>query len=110
MSDKLDIEAIRAGAVDNYCDCSSCNRDDVDPLCDEVEALRARVRELVAKGETVCPWTEESDPYSDPCYHTSCKASFVLIDGGPKNNDYEFCPCCGKKIVEIVKTEEGQKP
>jgi len=37
---------------------------------------------------------------------SGCANLLVLTDGNPKDNDFEYCPFCGKKISEIVETEE----
>ena len=31
-------------------------------------------------------------------YDTSCRNPHILIEGTPKENNYEYCPYCGKKI------------
>ena len=44
----------------------------------------------------VCEWRlcdEEANVYD-----TSCRNPHILIEGTPKENDYEYCPYCGKKI------------
>ena len=32
-------------------------------------------------------------------YDTSCRNPHILIEGTPQENNYEFCPYCGKKIL-----------
>ena len=32
---------------------------------------------------------------------SNCKEEFVLIDGNPKENGYEYCPHCGCKMDEV---------
>lgn len=55
--------------------------------------------EIVKQGgvsDDVCEWRlcdEESNVYD-----TSCRNPHILIEGTPKENNYEFCPYCGKKI------------
>ena len=44
----------------------------------------------------VCEWRlcdEEANVYD-----TSCRNPHILIEGTPQENNYEFCPYCGKKI------------
>ena len=32
---------------------------------------------------------------------SNCKEAFVLIDGSPKENGYEYCPHCNCKMDEV---------
>ena len=43
-----------------------------------------------------CVWREE-DGYWD----TDCGHVFVINEGTPKENDMQFCCCCGKCIVQF---------
>ena len=47
--------------------------------------------------EPVCDWTWCDD---DDGWSTSCDAGFIFNDGGPVDNDFKFCPYCGKPIKE----------
>ena len=50
--------------------------------------------------DDVCEWrlcNEEANVYD-----TSCRNPHILIKGTPKENNYEYCPYCGKKI-KVVK-------
>ena len=55
--------------------------------------------EIVKQGgvsDYVCEWRlcdEEANVYD-----TSCRNPHILIEGTPKENNYEYCPYCGKKI------------
>ena len=58
--------------------------------------------EIVKQGDVsdasdyVCEWRlcdEEANVYD-----TSCRNPHILIEGTPQENNYEFCPYCGKKI------------
>ena len=47
----------------------------------------------------VCEWRlcdEEANVYD-----TSCRNPHILIEGTPQENNYEFCPYCGKKIKTV---------
>ena len=49
--------------------------------------------------DDVCEWwlcDEEANVYD-----TSCRNSHILIEGTPKENEYDFCPYCGKKIKVV---------
>lgn len=44
-----------------------------------------------------CAWTYNSD---DDFWVTSCAEAYCLVEGGPKENSYNFCPNCGGKLIE----------
>ena len=49
--------------------------------------------------DDVCKWKlcdEEANVYD-----TSCRNPHILIEGTPKENNYEYCPYCGKKIKAV---------
>lgn len=49
--------------------------------------------------DDVCEWRlcdEETNVYD-----TSCKNPHIMIEGTPRENNYSYCPYCGKKI-EVV--------
>ena len=58
--------------------------------------------EIVKQGgvfDYVCEWRlcdEEANVYD-----TSCRNPHILIEGTPQENNYEFCPYCGKKIKTV---------
>ena len=60
--------------------------------------------EIVKHGgvsDDVCEWClcdEEANVYD-----TSCRNPHILIEGTPKENNYEYCPYCGKNIKVIDK-------
>lgn len=41
-----------------------------------------------------CLWTEDLDGAWD----TACDNRFEFNEGGPEENDFAFCPYCGKEI------------
>ena len=54
-----------------------------------IEALQESERK---KGH----WEEWEDSYGEVCYRCSvCKEDWVLIDGTPQENMWNFCPSCG---------------
>ena len=65
----------------------------------EVADLVDDLIEIVKQGgvsDDVCEWRlcdEEANVYD-----TSCRNPHILIEGTPKENNYEYCPYCGKKI------------
>ena len=48
-------------------------------------------------GKDTCVWQEDCESTWD----TSCDTAFVMIDGTPTDNEYKFCPSCGKSIKEV---------
>ena len=58
--------------------------------------------EIVKHGgvsDDFCDWRlcdEEANVYD-----TSCRNPHILIEGTPKENNYEYCPYCGKKIKAV---------
>ena len=49
--------------------------------------------------DDVCEWRlcdEEANVYD-----TSCRNPHILIDGAPEENNYKYCPYCGKKIKVV---------
>lgn len=57
--------------------------------------------EIVKHGvisDDVCEWK-----YNDTEYYweSSCDHLHIFMSDGPKENEYEFCPYCGKKIKVI---------
>ena len=62
-----------------------------DCLCPESSAstLNAVVR---------CEWTQDVD--LPEVWLSDCGHDFMLNDGTPLNNDFKFCPFCGKELTE----------
>lgn len=55
--------------------------------------------EIVKQGSVAddcCEW-ELCDEEAN-VYDTSCRNPHILINGTPEENNYEYCPYCGKKI------------
>jgi len=44
-----------------------------------------------------CEWTEDKH---DDMWETTCGNAHVFFDGGPKANNYKYCPYCGIEITE----------
>ena len=54
--------------------------------------------EIVKQGgvsDDVCEWKYNDSEYY---FESSCKHLHIFMSGGPKENEYRFCPYCGKKI------------
>jgi hypothetical protein len=44
-----------------------------------------------------CVWTNDPD---DDSWDTACGEKFVFNDGTPIENDFYFCPYCGKHLFD----------
>ena len=52
-------------------------------------------------------WIIEEGYDGDEIYQCPfCKAEFVLIDGTPEENEYEYCPKCGAHLRYAPKKED----
>ena len=49
-----------------------------------------------------CVWKADIN-FDDTVYDTECGHAFVFYDGGPAENEYIYCPSCGRMIDD--KTE-----
>ena len=49
----------------------------------------------VEREPLTCEWTHNDD---DGYWDTSCGEAWRFDDGGPKENNMNFCPCCGKTL------------
>ena len=47
--------------------------------------------------DDACVWNEGFD-YG--IYNTQCGEAFEFTDGGPKENEFRFCPYCGRRLQE----------
>ena len=68
------------------------------------ETARMIARAVLAKWGTplpvvreplTCEWTRNDD---DGYWDTSCGKAWRFDDGGPKENNMNFCHCCGKTL------------
>ena len=53
--------------------------------------------EVVKIAVEKCEWTWGSSEY----YETGCDKAFLFFDGGPSENNFEFCPYCGRELVIV---------
>ena len=58
------------------------------------KALSA-VQQPVVREPLTCEWTHNDD---DGYWDTSCGKAWGFDDGGPKENNMNFCHCCGKTL------------
>jgi hypothetical protein len=45
-----------------------------------------------------CEWKREE--FDGDYFESSCGKAFFFTIDGPKENNYKYCPCCGKEIEE----------
>ena len=50
------------------------------------------------KSDDVCEWKYNDSEYY---FESSCDHLHIFMSDGPKENEYRFCPYCGKKIKEV---------
>ena len=55
----------------------------------------AQAAEPVARVPLTCEWTHNGD---DGYWDTSCGKAWRFDYGGPKENNMNFCHCCGKTL------------
>lgn len=60
-----------------------------------VAAWNRRTPQPVVREPLTCEWTHNDD---DGYWDTSCGKAWRFDDGGPKENNMNFCHCCGKTL------------
>ena len=72
----------------------------------------ANIAKELAKVPPVTPepkmgrWIEEDMYDGDVAYRCSeCKELFWIESGTPKDNEYNFCPKCGKRLIESQESD-----
>ena len=45
----------------------------------------------------MCTWQEDEEGN----WHTGCHNMHTFFDGGPLDNEYQFCPYCGLPLKEL---------
>ena len=48
--------------------------------------------------DDVCEWKYNDSEYY---FESSCEHLHIFMSDGPKENEYDFCPYCGKKIKVV---------
>jgi hypothetical protein len=56
---------------------------------------------------TTCTWKLED--YEEGVWQTECGNAHVFEDGDPTDNQYKFCPYCGKALIEAPEEEEEEE-
>jgi hypothetical protein len=47
-----------------------------------------------------CKWTQVDEMHTPDTWQADCGAMWTFTDGGPKDNHMNFCPKCGKPLIE----------
>jgi hypothetical protein len=67
----------------------------------DLRQINQRLDALEAKTRAhSCTWTKSADPHAPDTFDATCGAVWTFMDGGPVENDMNFCPKCGSKVVE----------
>lgn len=48
--------------------------------------------------QITCLWSRADDDTS--LWETTCKQTWALYEGTPKENNMNYCPFCGKKLID----------
>lgn len=46
-----------------------------------------------------CEWIRDNDEFD--VYDTMCRNRHVFFEGSPEDNEYKYCPYCGKEIKVV---------
>ena len=100
----METDYIRRAAAIKACKSAT---DQYEPIYSDIaiECAVAKIRKLPAAD--VRPvvhgnWIAEADFLMDVVNRCSvCGEEFVLIDGTPADNNYNFCPCCGADMRPV---------
>jgi len=68
--------------------------------------LEKTLKHLQTSEQSKCDWRYDEN---HGCYHTICGNSHVFINDSIKENNYKFCPYCGKEIALMTDKELKKK-
>lgn len=58
----------------------------------------------------VCEWHEIDNLNMPDTWEAECGAVWTFNEGGPKDNEVNFCPKCGKSVLEIAPVIQDKLP
>ena len=98
-----ELKELRKKDVCDYIDCDVClYTDKCGTETDQSDNLKwDKAIEIVKQGvipDDVCEWKYNDTEY---CWKSSCDHLHIFMIDGPKENEYDFCPYCGKKIKVV---------
>jgi hypothetical protein len=86
-------------------------KDDIAILQAEIATLKEKIAKLHERPSILFPSLsctfKFTNNYDDEVYETECGNSLVFFDGGPRENEYKYCPFCGKVIIVIQDDPDG---
>ena len=96
------IEKLEEEKMSYFLTIANTGDEKLDCVYEHTGAALDKAIDIVKQGgvsDDVCEWRlcdEEANVYD-----TSCRNPHILIEGTPKENNYEYCPYCGKKIKVV---------
>ena len=100
------INALRKCAKEHENDRTSTGHIIVSDLCRDTANLLETLEQEPKTGH----WIVEDMFDGDVAYRCSaCNELFCIIEGTPKDNEYNYCPNCGVKMVEPQESEDKQE-
>lgn len=73
-------------------------------LYQELQDATFYVRQVIEERNGRCSWTEDADGF----YATACGQAHVFTTGTPAENEYRFCPYCGRAQETVA--HEPERP
>ena len=61
----------------------------------DAQSTRTNAERIRNMTDDVCEWKYNDSEYY---FESSCKHLHIFMSDGPEENEYRFCPYCGKKI------------
>lgn len=55
--------------------------------------------------EESCVWKLDDVGWDDTFWETSCEEVAILLGGSPNDNNFKYCPFCGRQIREELKDD-----
>lgn len=102
LTKKLYENVKSKGCPDEACwahlnkNCDSCDSKEI-----KVQDVIRIVNQLAEEyNNDVCEWKQHEREID--VYFTECGQAHIFVDGNPEENNYEYCPYCGKKIKVVA--------
>ena len=104
---KEPVRLVNANSILRSVDMSGCayEGDEYQAYKAGVEYVRGMIEDAKTFGSDIlrpkAHWVNEDSFYKDSIVWkcSACKAKFVLHSGTPENNNYQYCPGCGARMV-----------